>query len=146
VKIPKRVNNSLDWFEDNIRGITIVTALAVVSAAALWMPALAALVLGALMGGITIHWRMTRRLARLRTENDNLLRETGALRHEKTMLAQGVISSSGQLTQKLPIIHSVDNDNGDTPLTQRLPIIPWDNEGSEDTGDTPLLGVTRPRR
>jgi hypothetical protein len=151
VKIPKRVNNGLDWVEANIRVITIVTALSVVSGAALWMPALAAFVLGALVSGLVIHWRMARRLTRVRAEADDLLRENGALRHQKTMLTRGVIASSGQLTQRLPIIRAVDggseSDDGDAPLTQRLPIIPWADESPEDDhGDTPLMGVIRPRR
>jgi hypothetical protein len=159
VKIPKRVNNALDWAEDNIRVITVIMALVVVSVAALWMPALAAFVLGVLVGGMTVRWRMARRLNRLRAEADDLLRENGALRHEKTVLSQGVIARSGQLTQKLPIIRSVDQpprapeveapepDPADAPRTERLPIIPWDDEDSEyEGGDTPLMGVIRPRR
>jgi hypothetical protein len=161
VKIPKRVNNALDWAEDHIRVITVVTALVVVSAAALWMPALAAFVLGVLVGGVAVRWGTSRRLARLRAEADDLLRENGALRHEKTVLSRGVIASSGQLTQKLPIIPRAgvgpenmdseqvgsEQDGGDFPRTEALPIIPWADEASDDDNeDTPLMGVIRRRR
>jgi hypothetical protein len=187
VKIPKRVNNALDWAEDNIRVIMIVVALVIVSATALWLPAIAAFVAGALVGGVAVRWRMARRLARLRADADDLLRENGALRHQKTMLSQGVIASSGQLTQRLPVIRSVEERppappieapapdtraseppatgtldldgpdfdgpegaaerDADEPRTERLPIIPWDDEPAEDNGaDTPLMGVIRPRR
>jgi hypothetical protein len=214
LRIPKRVNNALDWAEEHIRVITVVTALVVVSVAALWMPALAAFVLGVLVGGFVVRRWMARRMARLRAEADDLLRENGALRHEKTVLSQGVIASSGQLTQRLPVIRPADErpaeraphdrqrheverhevapsggerhdtgphsqspreepyggapdgrpsgdraygggpygagpeaDHEDAPRTERFPIIPWDDEASENDGeDTPLMGVMRPRR
>jgi hypothetical protein len=196
LRIPKRVNKALDWAEDHIRVITFIMILVVVSVAALWLPALAAFVLGALVGGVLVRWRLTRRLARLRSEADDLLRENGALRHEKTMLTRGVITASGQLTQKLPIIPRVDEspeiggrrnerseierhqnersaiestdrerptiggprlegpdverserESGYIPATERLPIIPWDDETSDHLNqDTPLMGVIRRRR
>jgi hypothetical protein len=125
VKIPKRVNNALDWAENNIRVITIVTVLVVVSGAALWLPALAAFGLGALIGGVVVRWRLVRRLARLRAEADDLLRENGALRHRNTMLSRGVAVSSGQLTQKLPIIPRDDERSQDKVSAQ-------DDERSQD--------------
>ncbi|MGI8329102.1 hypothetical protein ACRYCC_04000 [Actinomadura scrupuli] len=182
MKIPKRVNNALDWAEDNIRVIMIVTALVIVSATAMWMPAIAAFVAGALVGGVAVRWRMARRLARLRADADDLLRENGALRHQNTLLSQGVIASSGQLTQRLPVIRPVEerppaprieapapearpsespasgtleldgpdeatDQDADAPRTERLPIIPWDDEPTQDNDqDTPLMGVIRPRR
>jgi hypothetical protein len=145
--------------------ITIVTVLVVVSGAALWLPALAAFGLGALIGGVVVRWRLVRRLARLRAEADDLLRENGALRHRNTMLSRGVAVSSGQLTQKLPIIPRDDErsqdkvsaqddersqdkvsaqDNGDSSRTERMSIIPWDHDAPDD-GDTPLMGVIRRR-
>jgi hypothetical protein len=43
-------------------------------------------------------------VARLRAEADDLLRENGALRHEKTVIAKATDTSGSVLTQKLPSI------------------------------------------
>jgi hypothetical protein len=110
VKIPKRLNAALDWAADNTRAILIVLLLAVAAAAALWMPALAALAVGVGVGGVAVHIRMSARVARLRAEADDLLRENGALRHEKTMMAKGNVASGILLTQTLPSIPEEDDE------------------------------------
>jgi hypothetical protein len=104
VKIPRRLNAALDWASNNARAILIVLPLAVAAAAALWMPALAAFAVGVGVGGVAIHIRMSAKVARLRAEADDLLRENGALRHEKTMITKGNAASGALLTQKLPSI------------------------------------------
>ncbi|MFL6051445.1 MAG: hypothetical protein ACJ72W_00800 [Actinoallomurus sp.] len=51
---------------------------------------------------MAVHVRMSARVARLRAEADDLLRENGALRHEKTLIAKASVTSGSVLTQKLP--------------------------------------------
>jgi hypothetical protein len=104
VKIPRRLNATLDWAAANARITLIVLPLAVAALAVLWMPALAAFAVGVGLGGVVVHIRMSTRVARLRAEADDLLRENGALRHEKTMIAKATDVSGSVLTQKLPSI------------------------------------------
>jgi len=110
VKIPRRLNAALDWAATHSRAILIVVPLAVAVLAVLWMPALAAFAVGVGAGGLAVHYRMSARVARLRAEADDLLRENGALRHEKTVIAKGTGTSESVLTQKLPSI--VEQDLG----------------------------------
>jgi hypothetical protein len=110
VKIPRRLNAALDWAADNVRAILIALPLAVAAAAVLWMPALAAFAMGVGVGGVAVHIRMSARVARLRAEADDLLRENGALRHEKTMIAKGTVASGSLLTQRLPSIPEEDDE------------------------------------
>jgi hypothetical protein len=110
VKIPRRLNATLDWAANNGRAILIALPLAVATAAVLWMPALAAFAVGVGVGGVAVHIRMSARVARLRAETDDLLRENGALRHEKTMIAKGNAASGILLTQRLPSIPEDDDE------------------------------------
>jgi hypothetical protein len=104
VKIPRRLNAALDWIGDHARVVLIVLPLVVAAVAVLWMPALAALAVGVGVGSVTVHFRMSKRVARLRAEVDDLLRENGALRHRRNMIARANVTSESVLTQKLPAI------------------------------------------
>jgi NAD(P)-dependent dehydrogenase (short-subunit alcohol dehydrogenase family) len=104
VKIPKHVNTVWDWVDAHIRLLILVATLAIVAVAGLWIPLLSVFVLGAIAGGLAVQSRIARRVTRLRAEVDELLRENGALRHEKTMLSSHVITSGTLLTQRLPVI------------------------------------------
>jgi hypothetical protein len=104
VKIPRRINAVLDWAAGNARAVLIIVPLAVAAVAVLWIPAVAAFAVGVGVGGVAIHIRMSSRMARLRAEADDLLRENGALRHQKTVIAKGTGTSESVLTQKLPSI------------------------------------------
>ncbi|MDN3354788.1 hypothetical protein [Actinomadura sp. DC4] len=108
MKIPRRVNAALDWAAGNARLILIVLPLAVAAVAVLFVPALAAFAVGVVVGGVVVHIQMRARVARLRAEADELLRENGALRHQKTVIAKEVAKETAAtesvLTQKLPSI------------------------------------------
>jgi hypothetical protein len=111
VRIPRRLNAILDWAAGNIRVILVVLPLAVGAVVVMWMPALAAFAVGVGVGGVVVHVRMSAKVARLRAEADDLLRETGALRHEKTVIAKAgarAATSESVLTQKLPSIPEAD--------------------------------------
>lgn len=110
MKIPRRLNAVLDWAARNARITMIVLPLAVAAIAALWMPALAAFAVGTGVGGVAVHIRMSAKVARLSAEADDLLRENGALRHEKTMIAKVTAASESVLTQKLPSIVQEDDE------------------------------------
>ena len=110
MKIPRRVNAALDWVADHARVVLIVVPLVVAAIAVLWMPAVAALVVGVGVGSVAVHFRMSRRVARLRGEVDDLLRENGALRHRRNMIARANVTSESVLTQKLPAIPEEDED------------------------------------
>ncbi|GLY86762.1 hypothetical protein [Actinoallomurus iriomotensis] len=104
MKIPRRLNAALDWIGDHARVMLIVVSLVIAAVAVPWMPALAALVVGVGAGSVAVHFRMSKRVARLRAEVDDLLRENGALRHRRTMIAQANLTSESVLTQRLPTI------------------------------------------
>lgn len=113
MRIPKRVNAVLDWMEQHFRALAIVVALVVVALVALLAPPavgfpVAGFVLGVAAGGLLVHVRMSRRIARARADVDNLLRENGALRHRNTVLASGVITREAQETQALVAIPEDD--------------------------------------
>jgi fatty acid desaturase len=110
VKIPKRLNAALDWAAAKTRSILIVLLLVVAAVGALWMPTLAAFAVGLGIGGVAVHIRMTAKVDRLRADLDDLLRENGALRHEKTVIARATVASESVLTQKMPSIPDVDDE------------------------------------
>lgn len=107
MKIPRRINAALDWVAGHARLMLIVVPLLVAALAVLWLPTLAAFAVGIAVGGVAVHMRMSVRVARLRRDTDDLLRENGALRHQKTMMARGTVASS-VLTQRLPSITDED--------------------------------------
>lgn len=113
MRIPKRVNAVLDWVEQHFVALAAVVALVVVALVALLAPAavgfpVAGFVLGTAVGGFVVHMRLSRRIARARSDVDNLLRENGALRHRNTVLASGVITRESQETQALVSIPEDD--------------------------------------
>lgn len=113
MRIPKRVNAVLDWVEQHFVALAAVFALVVVALVALLAPAavgfpVAGFVLGTAAGGFVVHMRLSRRIARARSDVDNLLRENGALRHRNTVLASGVITRESQETQALVSIPEDD--------------------------------------
>lgn len=110
MKIPKVINVALDWVGAHARVVLIVLPLAVAALAVAWLPALAAFAVGVGVGGVAVHGRMTKRVVRLRAEADDLLRENGALRHEKNVMARSAITSGSVLTQKLPSIPLEDDE------------------------------------
>jgi hypothetical protein len=104
VKIPRRLNAALDRVAAHSRAVMVVVPLVVAAVVVLWMPTLAALAVGVAIGAVVVHLRMSRKVARLRAEADDLLRENGALRHQKTVIARKKETSPSVLTQKLPSI------------------------------------------
>ncbi|GAA2291690.1 hypothetical protein GCM10010402_57680 [Actinomadura luteofluorescens] len=113
MRIPKRVNTVLDWVEQHLLAFAVVVALVVVALVSTLAPPavglpVAGFVLGAAAGGLVVHLRLSRRIARARSDNDNLLRENGALRHRNTVLASGVITREAQETQALVAIPEDD--------------------------------------
>lgn len=127
MRIPKRVNAVLDWVEKHFVALAVVAALVIVAlVATLTSPMIglpiAAFILGLAAGGFLVHLRMSRRVARVRVDVDNLLRENGALRHRNTVLASGVITREAQETQALVAIpEDEDLPDGDPQGTARLP-------------------------
>ncbi|HXA61131.1 MAG TPA: hypothetical protein VNW94_18375 [Streptosporangiaceae bacterium] len=104
MRIPERVDTAWTWLERHGRIVVIATALGSAGVAALFLPALAALIAGLAIGGLAVQVRMGRRVARLRAEIDDLLRETGSLRHQKNVLGSGVIEAQSKITEKLIVI------------------------------------------
>lgn len=128
MKIPKRVNTAWDWAEKHFKVLAVIVVLLAAAGAGLILPALAALLLGMVGGAVVVHRRMSRRLRRLRTELDDVLRENGALRHQKTVLASGVIAAEAQPTAAILMIPS-ELDEHVKPAdeeTKRLEILPDD--------------------
>lgn len=104
MKIPKRVNAAWDWAERNIRILAIIIAAVIVAGSVMFVPVLASFVLGLVAGGLIVNQRKNKRLARQRSDVDNLLRENGALRHRNTVLASGVLTAESRMTQQIMII------------------------------------------
>jgi hypothetical protein len=104
LRIPKRVDTAWDWLERHGRVTVIAMALGSASVAAVFLPALAALIAGLVIGGMAVQIRMGRRVARLRAEIDDLLRETGSLRHQKNVRDSRAIEAQTKITEKLIII------------------------------------------
>ncbi|WP_026416027.1 hypothetical protein [Actinomadura oligospora] len=136
MRIPKPVNAALDWAEQHFGALAAVVALVLAAAAALALPRLVGLplagfVLGTAIGGFVVYARMSRRLARARRDNDDLLRENGALRHRNTILSSGVITRESQTTQALLMIPEDEDETGgssnggrDPQRTVQLPELP----------------------
>ncbi|GAA2731767.1 hypothetical protein [Actinocorallia aurantiaca] len=104
MRIPKRVNAVWDWAEQHGRALSAGTILLIVVVGALWLPALGALVAGMVVGGEAVRRRSRRRLERLQSDNDQLLRQNGALRHKVALLEQGIREQASLTTQRLPVI------------------------------------------
>ncbi|WP_030169765.1 hypothetical protein [Spirillospora albida] len=134
MRIPRRVNTVLDWTEEHFGALAVVVMLTVVAVVALLAPTriglpVAAFILGLAGGGFLIHLRMSRRIARVRREADDLLRENGALRHRNTVLLSGVITREAQETQALVSIPDDEAEaallvGGDLQPTTTLPELP----------------------
>jgi hypothetical protein len=156
VRIPKRVNAVLDWVEQHFVALAAVFALLVVALVALLAPAavgfpVAGFVLGTAVGGFLVHTRLSRRIARARSDIDNLLRENGALRHRNTVLASGVITRESQETQALVSIPEddllLDELNSDPQSTVTLDELldgdprTTDELPGEPSGEGPTTGL-----
>jgi hypothetical protein len=125
VRIPKPVNAALDWAEKHLGALGVVVTLVLAAGAALLLPhdfgfPIAGLVLGLAFGGFASHVRMAKRVARVRAEVDDLLRENGALRHRNTVLASGVITRESQTTQAFVAIPE-EPVEADPQATAQLP-------------------------
>ncbi|GGQ46593.1 hypothetical protein BKA00_004108 [Actinomadura coerulea] len=151
MRIPKRVNTVLDWVEEHLLALAVVVALVVVALVATLAPPavglpVAGFVLGAAAGGLVVHLRMSRRVARARSDIDNLLRENGALRHRNTVLASGVITRGAQETQALVSIPEDDllDAPGDPETTVSLDELLDDPQTTNELpGEPPTTGGTR---
>lgn len=108
MRIPKRVDAAWDWAERHGRALFAGTVLLLITVGALWLPALGALVAGLVVGGALARWRSVKGLARLRADNDELLRQNGALTHRIALLEQGVKEQASLTTQRLPFIPEPD--------------------------------------
>jgi hypothetical protein len=107
---------------------------------------IAAFIVGLAAGGFWIHVRMTKRVLRVRTEMDDLLRQNGALRHRNNVLASGVITRESQATQALLMIPEDDGPlkiDADPQRTQQLPELP--DDVPDDPGDTADLDDADPK-
>ena len=128
MRIPKRVNDAWDWAEHHGRGLTITTVLLVVGVLTLFLPVFAVLAAGLVAGGVAVYLRMSGQKRRLRAEIDELLRQNGALRHERTVLASGVMAAEDHPTQALLVIPAEDpepaTDQPDSTTTRTLPVLP----------------------
>ncbi|GAB3669942.1 hypothetical protein GCM10027589_38230 [Actinocorallia lasiicapitis] len=109
MRIPKRVDAAWDWAERHGRALALGILLVVAVVGALLMPAVGTLAVGMLVGGFAVHRRLTRRLARLRADNDQLLRDNGALHHRIALLERGIKQEASLSTQVLPAIPEADD-------------------------------------
>ncbi|NYD49931.1 hypothetical protein BJY14_005914 [Actinomadura luteofluorescens] len=152
MRIPKRVNTVLDWVEQHLLAFAVVVALVVVALVSTLAPPavglpVAGFVLGAAAGGLVVHLRLSRRIARARSDNDNLLRENGALRHRNTVLASGVITREAQETQALVAIPEDDLlDAPDDPQTTASldELLGGDPQTTNELPDDPQATVDPP--
>ena len=126
MRIPKRVNDALDWAERHVRGLTVIGTLILAGVLSVYLPVYAVLVLGIAAGAAIAHLRMSGRLRRLHAEIDELLRQNGALRHQRTVLASGVITAEEHPTQALIVIPAEEDDDepGASTTTRKLPVLP----------------------
>ncbi|WP_148086135.1 hypothetical protein [Actinocorallia herbida] len=104
MRIPKSVDKAWDWAERRGKVLGAVLLLLVAGVGALWLPALGALAVGILVGALVALWRTRRTVASLRADNDQLLRENGAMRHALAALEHGVRRQGSVETQVLPFI------------------------------------------
>ncbi|MDX6741300.1 hypothetical protein [Actinocorallia sp. A-T 12471] len=109
VRIPKSVDRAWDWAERHGKALAAVLLLLVAGAGALLLPALGALAAGILIGAVVTLWRTRRSVAALRADNDQLLRDNGALRHALAAVEHGVRKQGSVDTQVLPFIPSEDD-------------------------------------
>lgn len=141
MRIPKRVNAAWDWVESHGRIVAVIFLMVVLAAGLLWLPVLAALALGAAGGGLIVYQRLAKRLAKVRDEVDDLLRETGALRHRNTVLASGVVASETLMTQKLMTIPEEDFPEEDAPQEDIVPFS--EDSSSEDSTEDATKTATQ---
>ncbi len=122
MKIPRRVDASLDWLEKHISALAATAAMIITAASTLWLPSFAGFIPGLAIGGLFVHLRLTKRLVKARRDIDDLLRDNGALRHRNNVLTSGVISQDTQMTHKfVPIGEAVadaEEAHGTLPLPQ----------------------------
>lgn len=121
MKIPRRVDASLDWLEKRIGVLAAAVAMIATAASTLWLPSFAGFIPGLAIGGLVVHLRLTKRLSKARRDVDDLLRDNGALRHHNTVLASGVIAQGTQVTHKFVPIGEAVADAQDTHGTLPLP-------------------------
>ncbi|GAA2434069.1 hypothetical protein GCM10010191_55560 [Actinomadura vinacea] len=143
MRIPKPVNVVLDWAEGHAGALAAVIALVAAAVAAMWVPVLAGSILGIAVGGFAVHLRMSKRVARVRRDMDDLLRENGALRHRNTVLASGVITRESQMTQALVSIPE-DEPLEDPQRTQKLPTLDDEDDDLDADADGDDPGNDRP--
>lgn len=122
MRIPKRVNTAWDWAEENGRTIAIISVLVVSGGLALWLPTLGAFIFGAAIGAAVGALYLAGKMAKLRAANDDLLRENGALRHQKVHAEKKAAVTAGEIIT-------------DSLLTQRLPVIPEEDQAGDDDSD-----------
>jgi hypothetical protein len=122
MRIPKRVDAALGRLERHGIALTLTAVLVIAAASVRWLPALATFILGGTLGGLLIHLRSSRHLRRARRENDELLRQNGALRHRNTVLSGGVIARGSQMTEALVAIPDDVGFSEDPQSTNPLPV------------------------
>ncbi|MFI0449654.1 hypothetical protein [Actinomadura sp. 6N118] len=121
MRIPKRLDASLDWVARHLGTAGVVVVLAAATASVTWHPPLAAFILGTGLGVLLVHLRTAKRLTRARSEVNDLLRENGKLRHRNTVLTSGVIARGSQMTQKFVAIPDEVDPAVDPQRTLPLP-------------------------
>jgi hypothetical protein len=136
LRIPKRVNAAWDWADSHPRVSLAAILLPILAAGALWIPLLAAFVMGLLVGGLVIHYRLHRRIGRLRREVDALLRENGKLVHRNTVLASGVVESGALVTQQILTIPEEAAEATGEPGEPVATVAPAEPPEAGETGET----------
>ncbi|TMR42228.1 hypothetical protein [Actinomadura geliboluensis] len=121
MRIPRRVDASLEWLEKHIGALAATVAMIITAASTLWLPSFAGFIPGLAIGGLFVHLRLTKRLAKARRDVDDLLRDNGALRHRNTILTSGVIAQDTQMTHKFVPIGETVAEAQDTHGTLPLP-------------------------
>lgn len=125
MRIPKRVNDAWDWAEKHRRGLTATATLILAAVLAVFLPVFAVLLLGLVAGAVIVYLRMSARQRRLHAEIDELLRQNGALRHQRTVLASGLITAEERPTQALMVIPAEEpEDEPEAATTRKFPMIP----------------------
>ena len=129
MRIPKRVNAVLDWAEKHARGVSITVICLVLVGCAFLLPLFAALGLGAVIGGLVVYAATAANRRKLLGEIDELLRQNGSLRHERTVLASGVIATETQDTAQLMVIPAEAEPEPAEVTTRVLKVITDDEVG-----------------